>query len=136
MKKKVVLAMCIAFFILLTGCSNAQRNTALEEAAYSVIEDKDNKEFSLSELTAFDWDEAHLFSPYISRSDMEEQLGVKYRDKSNIVMRDDIFLLVFIKDDKVVHYAEIEHQGSVLSTGEEDYLTPSHDVIYIERYND
>lgn len=119
--------------LLLIGCS-AEQNTELEESINSVIEDENNQEININPLTTFEWDDAHLFAPYATKSGMEERLGLKYRDKSNIGMRNDIFLLVFVKDDKAIHYAEIKHQGSNLSTEEENNLTPSNDVIYIDRY--
>lgn len=118
--------------LLLIGCS-AEQNTELEESINSVIEDENNQEININSLTTFEWDEAHLFAPYAIKSGMEERLGFKYRDKSNIGMRDDIFLLVFVQDDKAIQYAEIIHQGSNLSM-EENNLAPSNDVIYIDRY--
>lgn len=117
------------------GCSNANRNEELEEAIFPVISGKNNDEFHLNPLTNFEWEEAHIITPYATKEGIEEQLGVKYKDKSNIFMRDDFFLLVFIKDGKAIQYAEIEHQGSILSAGEEKYLTPSNDIIYINRYD-
>jgi hypothetical protein len=38
------------------------------------------------------------------------------------------------KDDKVVQYVEMERQGADFTLGEKEYLTPSDDVIIIERY--
>lgn len=120
---------------LLIGCS-AEQNTELEKSIDSAIGDKNNNEIKINTLTTFDWEEAHLFSPYTTSEGMEERLGFKYKDKSNIGMRDDIFLLVFIKDDKAIQYAELDHQGSNLSIEEQQiYLPPSDDVIYIERNN-
>lgn len=131
MLKKIIFL--LVTLLLLIACS-AEQNTELEESINSVIEDENNQEININTLTTFEWDEAHLFAPYATKSGMGERLGFKYRDKSYIGMRDDVFLLVFVKDDKAIKYAEIKHQGSNLSTGEESYLTPSNDVIYIDRY--
>jgi major membrane immunogen (membrane-anchored lipoprotein) len=131
LKKATVLI--LAIILLLTGCSTEQ-NTELEESINSVIEDKNNNEININTLTTFDWNEAHLFAPYTTSEGIEEQLGFKYRDKSNIRWKDDIFLLVFVKDDKAIQYAEIDHQGSNLSIKGQSYLTPLEDVIHIDRY--
>src|SRR5699024_3743860 len=130
MLKKIIFL--LVTLLLLIACS-AEQNTELEESINSVIEDENNQEININTLTTIEWDEAHLFAPYATKSGMEERLGIN-RDKSYIGMRDDVFLLVFVKDDKAIKNAEIKHQGSNLSAGEESYLTPSNDVIYIERY--
>lgn len=48
-------------------------------------------------------------------------------------MRDDIYLLVFLNQEKVVQFAEIERLGFTITIGDQEYLTPSNDTIYIER---
>src|SRR5699024_6435547 len=90
MLKKVIFL--LVTLLLLIACSTEQ-NTELEESINSVIEDENNQEININTLTTFEWDEAHLFAPYATKSGMEERLGFKYRDKSNISMRDDVFLL-------------------------------------------
>ncbi len=42
--------------------------------------------------------------------------------------------IVFLYEDKVVQYVEIKRHGSDFSTGEKNYLTPSDDLIHIERH--
>lgn len=133
MKKVIVVTFLTV--LLLMGCGTEQ-NIKLEKSIDSAIGDRNNNEINIHTLTTFDWEEAHLFSPYTTNEGMEEQLGFKYKDKSNIRMRDDIFLLVFIKDNKVIQYVELDRQGSNLSIDEkQSYLTPSADVIHIERDN-
>ncbi|MGD6958522.1 hypothetical protein ACQCWA_12645 [Rossellomorea aquimaris] len=132
MKKVTVFTL----LLLLVGCSqnSIQHNTDLEESIYSIVEDKSKREVSIKSLTTFDWDKAFLFTPYSTQEGIEEQLGTDFKDPSNITARDDIYLLVFLTGDKVVQYVEIERQGSDFSIGEKGYLTPSNDVISIERH--
>ena len=122
--------------LFLVGCnqSNVQNNTELEESIDSIVEDKNNSEVSLESLANFNWDKAILFIPYTTQESINEQLGVDFKDPSSIDMRDDIYLLVFLNDSKVVQYAEINRQHSDFSIGEKEYLTPSNDLISIERY--
>lgn len=131
MKKTIYLTMMLAFVLI--GCS-AEQNTELEESIHSIVEDGNSEEININTLTTFEWEEAHLFHPYTPKEAMKERLGFNYRDKSNIQMRDDIFLLVFVKEDKVVQYAEINRPGVELSMEKDNYLTPSDDVISIDRY--
>jgi uncharacterized protein YxeA len=132
--KKITIFILLLF--LLVGCSqsNVQHNTDLEESIYSFLEDKNKREISIKSLTTFDWDKAFHFSPYSTQEGIEEQLGINFKDQSNINTRDDIYLLVFLKGDKVVQYVEIKRQGTDFSIGEVGQLTPSDDVISIERH--
>ncbi|MBP3951098.1 hypothetical protein [Bacillus suaedae] len=131
--KKRILLICIVFFTFLVGCNqnNVQRNTDLEESIYSVVEDKNNSEINLKTYTKFNWDRAVLFRPYTMEDDINKKLGVDFKDPSGIGSRDDIYLLVFLYEKKVVQYAEIERQRGDFSLTE---LTPSNDAIKIIRY--
>ncbi|SDN94809.1 hypothetical protein [Bacillus sp. OK048] len=126
----------ILLLLLLVGCSqsNVQQNTDLEDFIYSIVEDKNKSEISIKSLTTFDWDKAFLFSPYSTQEGIEEQLGTDFKDPSNINTRDDIYLLVFLNGGKVVQYVEIKRQGSDFSIRKKGQLTPSDDVISIERH--
>ncbi|WP_404451910.1 hypothetical protein LG329_16405 [Virgibacillus necropolis] len=130
------IAVFILLLLLLVGCSqsNVIHNTELEDSIYSIVEDKNKNELGLTSLTTFEWENAFLFSPYSTQEGIEEQLGIYFKDPSNIDIRDDIYLLVFLKGDKVVQYVEIERQGSDFSIEEKGPLTPSNDVISIERH--
>ncbi|TMU84104.1 hypothetical protein FGG79_18395 [Bacillus sp. BHET2] len=122
--------------LLLAGCSqsNVKHNTDLEKGIYSVVGEKNKSEINLKSLTTFDWDKAFLFTPYSTQDGIEEQLGSDFNDPSNIDTRDDIYLMVFLNKEKVVQYIEIERQGADFSIVEKGYLTPSDDVIRIERH--
>ncbi|NMD72835.1 hypothetical protein HHO41_21675 [Bacillus sp. DNRA2] len=130
------LTIFIISLLFLVGCnqSSVQHNTELEESIYSIVKDKNNREVSIKSLANFNWDKAILFLPYTTQEGINEQLGVDFKDPSNIDMRDDIYLLVFLNDNKVVQYAEINRQKSDFSIEEKEFLTPSNDLINIERY--
>lgn len=132
--KKITVFILLLF--LLVGCSqsNVQHNKDLEDSIYSIVDDKNKSEISMKSLTTFDWDKAFLFTPYSTQEAIEEELGTDFKDPSNISMRDDIYLLVFLDGDKVVQYVEIERRGSDFSIREKGHLTPSNDVISIERH--
>jgi hypothetical protein len=106
----------------------------LEESISSIVENDNNSEITVKPLTNFKWDKAFLFEPYSPQENIEEQLGVDFEDPSNISSRDDIYLLVFLDDKKVVQYAEIKRQKSGFSIVGKDSLTPSDDLIKIERF--
>ncbi|KRG07992.1 hypothetical protein [Lederbergia galactosidilytica] len=121
-------------FLLLAGCSlsNVQHNEELEDAIYLIVSDENNDKLSLNSMTTFDWDKAYLFTPYSTQESITEQLGVDFKDPSDIDWRDDIYLLVFLDSDQVIQYAELERQGADFSIGEKQYLTPTDDIINIK----
>ncbi|WP_240335299.1 hypothetical protein [Paraliobacillus sediminis] len=118
---------------MLAGCGNVQHHKDLGESVYSIVEDKNNSEISLKSLTSFDWEKAFLFTPYTTQEGIEKQLDVNFNDPSNIDYRDDIYLLVFMNGGKVGQYVEVDRQGADFTIGEKKYLTPSDDLIFIER---
>ncbi len=127
----------LLLLLLLTGCSylnKVHHHVELEKSINSIVEDENNTEIIMKTLTDFDWDKGFLFTPYSSQEGIDEKLGVYFKDPSNMDWRDDIYLLVFMKDDKVVQYVEMDRHGADFESGEQEYLTPSNDVILIERY--
>jgi hypothetical protein len=131
--KKIMISFLL--ILLLVGCNQnrVQHNKDLEESIYTIVIDENNSEITIKPLTDFKWDKAFIFEPYTPQEHIEEQLGVDFKDPSNISSRDDIYLLVFLHDEKVIQYAEINRQKSDFSIGGSDYITPSKDLIKIER---
>lgn len=114
--------------------NRVQQNRELGKAIYTIVEDKNNIEFNLKPLTDFSWDKAQLFGPYTTKELIEENLGVSYNGQTGgIEYREDIFLLVFLNDDKVVQYAILERQDGVDFIQEKADLTPYDDLIKIKR---
>ncbi|WP_456276412.1 hypothetical protein [Bacillus sp. AK128] len=130
MKRLLVVILALLIFV---GCSQSsvQRNTELEDSINSFFEDEHNSELAINDLTNFNWDKAIFITPYTPQEDMNKKLGVDFKDPSDIASRDDIYLLVFLYENSVVQYAEIQRQRSDFSVAE---LTPSNDVLKIIRY--
>ncbi|KAB2334522.1 hypothetical protein F7731_15045 [Cytobacillus depressus] len=127
----VFIVVVIIAFIL--NLNRAQENMKLEQVIHSIVEDKNNSQFNLNPLTDFSWDKAQLFGPYTTKEIIEESLGVSYDGQTGgIDYREDIFLLVFLHEDKVVQYAILDRQGAVNFSGKKA-ITPSDDLIKIER---
>ncbi len=108
----------------------SMHNKKLETSINSIVKDKSNNEINVLALTDFDWDKAFLIEPYNS---ILETTGVDFKDPSNISMRDDIFLLIFLYEDEVTQYIEMNRYQTSFSIENNDYLTPSEDVITINR---
>lgn len=123
---------------MITGCNNSDmiRNTEIEKRLHSsiiMVSDNSTSKTYLNTFDDFEWDKAFLVQPYTTQTGIEEQIGVKFTDPSNIGSRDDIYLLVFVNEGKAVQYAEIERLHTTFSLGDKEVLEPTNDVIYIER---
>ena len=124
--------------VWLMGCGDSaiERNTEIEEnlhSAITMVSEQSDSQISIKNFVDFKWDKAYLIDPYTPQDELENQIGVKFIDRSNIDLRDDLYLLVFLNQEKVVQYAEIERLGSTITLGDQAYLTPSNDTIFIER---
>lgn len=111
-----------------------QHNTKLEDSIFSIVEDKNKNEINIKPLADFDWDKAFLFEPYTTQGSIDKQLGIHFKDPSNMDMRDDIYLMIFLNEGKVIQYAEIKRQYADFFIGSKEYLTPSDATIKIKRY--
>ncbi|MQR94168.1 hypothetical protein [Fictibacillus phosphorivorans] len=117
---------------LLTGCSRVTHNTDLENSIQTIVKDKNKSQVNIDSLANFEWDKGYLFPPYTAEESMEKKMGVNFKDRSNINSRDDIYLLVFLNNEKVVQYVEMYRNQSDFSI-EKEYITPSKALIKIKR---
>ncbi|WP_437132196.1 hypothetical protein [Bacillus atrophaeus] len=124
----IILVSIIVSFSLYNG----KHNKELEESINSAFKENSVEKIDLNSLTDFDWDKAYIFPPYTPQESINEQLGINFKDPSSIDYRDDIYLIVFVNHDKVVHYAEISRENGDVSTPD-DALTPSNATLKINR---
>ncbi len=136
--KKVILSMMFLFlvaFLLLQGFSEADRNVNtkvdLPTDIRSSLEDEKVSEMNVHSMVSFIWEKAYLFLPYTSYKDIEKTIHAKFKGSTN-QSTGEYYLLVFLNDDKVVHDLQLPY-GLEFSIGEQEYLTPSDDVLRIER---
>lgn len=129
MKKGVIL---ILGLLLLTGCN--KYNTDLEHSIDSVVKSESENKIIIKPLTNFEWDKGFLFHPYSTEKSINDELKIRFKHKSKIDQRDDIYLLVFLNEDKAVQYVEIKRNDTDFSIGDQNYITPNNDIIDIKRH--
>ncbi|WP_416730086.1 hypothetical protein [Fictibacillus sp. JL2B1089] len=132
--RRNTITILILTFLLLTGCSRVTHNPDLENSIQSIVKDKNKSQINIDSLANFEWDKGYLFPPYTAEESMEKQMGVNIKDRSNIYSRDDIYLLVFLHNEKVVQYAEVTRNQSDFSIVDTEYITPSKALIKINRH--
>jgi hypothetical protein len=131
--RRNTITILILTFFLLAGCSSVTHNTDLENSIQSIVKDKNKSQININSLANFEWDKGYLFPPYTAEESMEKQMGVNFKDRSNIYSRDDIYLLVFVNNEKVIQYAEVTRNQSDFSIVDTEYITPTKALIKIKR---
>ena len=98
-------SLCIAVALLLTACSRADPGISTRLAARV---DSGAATVDLAELGPPNWDKICVLGPYATNERAEQVLGFKWdaKGKSSIGSNDGINLLVFVKGQQVVAYAE------------------------------
>lgn len=124
--------------ILFTGCQHniAMDDEFIEKKMDSIGLDKGQNEVDLNALTDFSWEEAYIFQPYTTPEYMTEKLGFKWNNTIGMGYRDDINLIVFVKDKKVVKYIELPRKyGDFASSDIENVMTPENSIVTIEIFD-
>ncbi|WP_217587275.1 hypothetical protein [Lentibacillus saliphilus] len=123
----------IVVILLLGGCdlSQVHHNMDLQNDIHAVMTSKDEDTIDLGSMIDFEWDEAFLFTPYTPKSTIKNEVGLK--DPSGISYRDDIQLLVFVKDETPIEYVEIAREYGDVTRPNQFKLVPSNDQLRINR---
>ena len=106
-KKDVKMKKIITFIILITSIVSCSINEkSLESLILNELEN--SKELNLSNYNEFDWDSLIILGPYSNIEKIEMEKNIDLSNVSNsIEMLDNINLIVFLKQGKVVRYSEI-----------------------------
>ncbi|MEE6449436.1 hypothetical protein RAH41_02565 [Gottfriedia acidiceleris] len=133
MKKFIYLIFFSLIFLASCSQSGGMHNKGLEKSISSALEKKSVTEIDINSLTDFEWDKAYLITPYTDQETINKQLGVKFKDPTNMVIRDDIYLLVFLNKNKVVQYIKIPTKYGQLMYGDKDGISLSNSIIKIQK---
>ena len=98
--------------ILLVGCNNNLEinDDLVESRINSFILNEDQNEVDVNALTDFSWEKAYVFTPYTTSEYITEKWGFNWKNSTGIDYRDDINLIVFVKDKKEVKYIELSRK--------------------------
>ncbi len=102
---KCFLCLCIGV-VIFAGCRKP------EDPVSSAIENKMSKGegaiINLAELTNFEWEKVYFFGPYETKDTIQKSIGCQFEEPNGFVFVEEWdYLLVFVKDNKVVHYCTL-----------------------------
>ncbi|MFS0560225.1 hypothetical protein AB1K91_05750 [Terribacillus sp. 179-K 1B1 HS] len=107
-----------------------KHDTNLEVSLNEKVKEGHRDSIFLGDLITYDWKRAYFFHPYSEEADMKKTLGIKFHDPVDMSLRDDIELLVVVKEDDSFEYAKIQLDYGMASA-KDDFLTPENDAIEI-----
>ena len=120
---------------ILIGCNNKlEINEGLVESRINLFMlNDDQNEVDINALTDFSWEKAYIFIPYTPKEHMTEKLGFNWKNSIGIDYRDDINLIVFVKDKTVVKYIELPRKyGDFDFKDIENEITPEDAIVTLE----
>ncbi|WP_228560117.1 MULTISPECIES: hypothetical protein [Myxococcus] len=98
----IAVTLWLACGVAMSGCGRGKERAALatklEQRIRSATEAGDA--FHLSEVTGFDWDTLHVFTPYVVAEEIRQSLGNDWSGARDIYESE--CLLVFVKEGRVV----------------------------------
>ena len=95
-------------------------------------------QINMTELTDFAWDSVYIFAPYTTAEQINQTLGFTWPEaaSSAIINQDDITLLVFVENGRVVDHVEFSRgQGDFSSAASPEPYTPDRAVFVIDSSN-
>ncbi|RKD25916.1 hypothetical protein BEP19_03020 [Ammoniphilus oxalaticus] len=110
MYKIVSILICMVSLLACSAESVEEGNQKLQGQLSKAIKEAQSNQDSIEfkEIADFPWDRMFIFPPYTPVETINEELGVSWSKvgSTGIQNRDDINLIVFVKDNKVVRYLE------------------------------
>jgi len=97
-----------------------------------------NSVLTISAITDFQWDKLFIFSPYTPVEKIHAQLGHNWAEaeKTHIDSSDTFYLLVFVKDGKVVRYFKLPRTiGDFQGMEARNVFTPGDDEFEVKSVN-
>lgn len=103
----------IYVFMIIMGTLSCSSNLIQDETfennlQLACTQADEGESIDMARLTNFSWDKFFVFTPYTAVDNMESRLGFSdiRLPKTDITFRDDMNLLVFVEDHKIIHYVE------------------------------
>jgi hypothetical protein len=134
---------------LFSGCANPSQTSVYKDLSKTIRSKNFTKEktFRLNEATSFAWDKFYVFAPYTTSEDIQRTLGFNWSQSNcfDLSSRDDINLLVFVKDGKVIQFLEyprgdvdfaefgVRFEPRLTKQKRPDYFSHATAVFYIEK---
>lgn len=125
--------LCVLCGMVYAGGCDAKHESLGERLEHCAASGASSFDFEAE--TDFGWDRMYVFGPYSSRARVEESLGFTWKgfEHTTIEMSDAVCLVVFVSDEKVVHWYEQARAVDLLHLVDEGGYRPSEASFSIVR---
>jgi len=96
----------VLVFALLANACSTDGDNALGGAIARVVQGGGGATLRVADLTDFQWERLYVFAPYTTPAQIDRELGFPCPStrRANIEARDDVALLLFVEDRRVVRH--------------------------------
>lgn len=137
---KITMAIMIVFIVFLScgrnsGFDAKEFKELIGERIKTKIDNKKRIEIKIKEFTKFEWDAFFIIPPYSKISALESHLKIDLKMMRNIRIenRDDIVILVFANQGRVVRFVEYPRwPGDFSKLGEVKFYSPNDAFFEVE----
>ncbi|QXE02754.1 hypothetical protein [Terribacillus sp. DMT04] len=135
--KKLLVTLSLAALILIVifivvPRTSVSHDKTLEASLHEQLQTASSDTFDFGDHIDYEWKEIIIFPPYTDEAYMKEKLGMRFHDPADMSLRDDLELVVVVKNDGTFAYAETATQHGYLAP-QANSITPENDVIGISK---
>jgi hypothetical protein len=123
----IVVLILIVIFIIMPRMYVSHDKT-LEASLNEQLQTASSDTFDFGDHIDYEWKEIIIFPPYTDEAYMKQKLGMRFHDPVDMSLRDDIELVVVVKDNGTFTYATNQYRNL---QQQESNITPEDDVIGI-----
>ena len=128
---------CLATFIVILGltataCSSP--DVRVERRLIETVKRGPGTQFSMRDLTPFEWERMHVFPPFITHDEIEDTLGFKWGRSLGIleIGNDNVRLVVFVQGKRVVAFFTQKMWNGAFEGVDKTGLSPEQAIFRIE----
>ncbi|SNZ14234.1 hypothetical protein SAMN05421503_2281 [Terribacillus aidingensis] len=131
--KKLLVMLSLAVLILIVILIIVPRisvshDKTLEASLHEQLQTASSETFDFGDHIDYEWKEVIIFPPYTDEAYMKAKLGMRFHDPVDMSLRDDMELVVVVKDNGTFAYARAFTRYGYLQQ-QQDNITPENAVI-------
>lgn len=112
-KRWIIAVMAGWMCLILAACGNQWPQPSLEQDMDAAVKKVINSSkgtgqgtalFRMNQVARFDWQEVYVFGPDHDAQEIQDRMGLDWKEAEEVAERDSVNLIAFVKEGKVVRY--------------------------------